>query len=139
MRAASLVNLGFVCCALPVVVGIRLALWWLPSRPVLRIVSKFVHRQGRSEEITRTVRTIGWSVRAVSRRVPHASCLTQALSAQILLALWGYRSKLRVGVAKEPTTGSFAAHAWVEVCGAVLVGGRETGRYNVLPDMASRL
>lgn len=65
---------------------------------------------------------IAWAVRAASRYVPDAACLTQALATQVLLARNGYPSNLRIGVTFGEQK-SLHAHAWVEVQGRVLIGG----------------
>jgi hypothetical protein len=66
--------------------------------------------------------------------VPGASCLTQALAAQYLLARSGHRSQLRVGVAQDPS-GRLLAHAWLVSDGRVVIGGssRKLARYSLLP------
>jgi hypothetical protein len=81
-----------------------------------------------------TLRRVGWGVRNSARLVPGASCLTQALAAQFLLARSGYRSQLQVGVAKDPS-GRLLAHAWLVSSGRVVIGGssRELARYALLP------
>jgi hypothetical protein len=81
-----------------------------------------------------TARRIGWAVRNVARLVPGASCLTQALAAQYLLARAGCRSELQVGVARD-ASGRFLAHAWLVSDGRVVIGGtsRELARYALLP------
>jgi hypothetical protein len=117
---------------------VRLALWTIPARILLKVAQYISARAWRPSEVTATVRSIGWAVRASSRRVPRASCLTQALAAQILLGLLGFPSRLRVGVANQAERG-FAAHAWLEIGGGVLVGGSQAGRFRELPDLASRL
>lgn len=69
---------------------------------------------------------VGWAVRHAARLVPRATCLTQALAAQIMLARRGVPSVLQIGVDRAAdSTGSarFEAHAWLEVDGLVLVGG----------------
>ena len=53
-----------------------------------------------------------WAVRVASRAVPHATCLTQALALQRLLARHGYVSIVQVGACS--VDGRFVAHAWVE-------------------------
>lgn len=137
-RKLTLSNLPLLTSAGVVVVLVRLSLWLVPSRLLLRRVSQLVERAPLPAEPTPAVRTIGWAVRAVGRRVPRASCLTQALAVQVLLARRGYSSHLRIGVAREPD-GTFAAHAWVEINGGVLVGGTGASRYRVLPDVSSLL
>jgi len=65
---------------------------------------------------------IAWAVRAASQYVPNATCLTQALAAQIMLARHGYPANLRIGVALGERN-TLHAHAWVESDGTVLIGG----------------
>jgi hypothetical protein len=78
-------------------------------------------------------------VRAVSRSsrlVPRASCLTQALAAQFMLARAGFRSQIRVGVAIQEES-KFVAHAWLVREGRVIMGGtaNEIQRYAMLVDL----
>jgi hypothetical protein len=81
-----------------------------------------------------TLQRIRWAVRGSARLVPGASCLTQALAAQFLLARSGFRSQIQVGVAKDPS-GRLLAHAWLVSDGRVVIGGtsRELARYALLP------
>jgi len=70
-----------------------------------------------------------WAVRAASRRIPAASCLTQSLALHCLLARAGHRSEIRIGVAKNAEAG-FQAHAWVEYAGQPLLSiPEEVERY----------
>jgi hypothetical protein len=124
--------------AFGLVVSVRIALWVLPSRLLLRHVARRVRRAPAPADTSLLVKRIGWAVRAASRRVPDASCLTQALSVQLLLARHGYSSELKIGVLRDSVTG-FAAHAWVLVDGQVLVGGRGVDRYRELPDITAGL
>ena len=72
------------------------------------------------------------SVRRVSRYVPAATCLTQALATQFLLTRQGQVSSLRIGVTKTEA-GEFKAHAWLESEGKIIIGGVEgSRRYTVL-------
>ena len=91
------------------------------------------------------------AVQRSARLVPAASCLTQAMALQMMLARRGHRCDVRIGVerreaATETATGAthkgshvapanplahgsdiadgqFRAHAWVEWRGRVLIGG----------------
>jgi hypothetical protein len=65
------------------------------------------------------------AVEAVSRRLlPTRPCLTQALTARLLLGRRGARpTELRIGVAPG-SDGQIKAHAWLERDGTVLTGGR---------------
>ena len=74
-------------------------------------------------------------VRAVivaSRYLPGTrSCLTQALTALLLLRRHGYPAVLRIGVARPDD--SFRAHAWVESEGRVVFGEASLSQYTPLP------
>lgn len=120
------------------VLVVRLALWWVPSRVVLRRVASYVGRTADRPKAGMPPQRVGWAVRVASRLVPRASCLTQALAAQILLAKHGHDSRLHLGVAREEPAG-FRAHAWVESEGEIVVGGEELATYTVLPDVGQAL
>jgi hypothetical protein len=69
------------------------------------------------------------AVDAAARRVARRhGCLAKALAAQLLLARRGRASTIRFGVRHGPA-GEFAAHAWLECDGAVLVGADELETY----------
>jgi hypothetical protein len=72
-----------------------------------------------------------WAVRAVSRFVPGATCLTQALAAQVLLSRAGHSPRVEIGVAKNENK-QFQAHAWLVIGDQVLIGGGEVDRYTPL-------
>jgi hypothetical protein len=74
---------------------------------------------------------VTWAVRRVSRAVPGATCLTQALAAQVLLSRRGYASRLRIGVARAADNG-LRAHAWLESDGVVVFGGSGFEAYTPL-------
>jgi hypothetical protein len=137
-RRIALSDLPLLVSAGAVVVVIRLALWTIPSRVLLRKVDGMVARAPTPAGATPVVRRIGWAVRGISRYVPQASCLTQALATQVLLARRGYSSRLRIGVLNHPREG-FAAHAWVEIDGEILVGERGAQRYRFLPELSPHL
>jgi hypothetical protein len=113
----------------------RLALWTVPVRLLLRFVHWRVDRSLRAaREPTHAPEWIAWAVRIPARRIPHASCLTQALATQLLLARYGHASQLRVGVGRDGQ-GQFEAHAWVEVGGRTVIGGEIAHRYVPMPDL----
>lgn len=122
-RRVTLGELSLFAAALPTVVAVRLALWVLPSRTILRIVRRLA--LARHAEATRPrvpVSLIVWAVEAASRRVPGATCLTQALAAKLLLRCFGQRAQLCLGVART-SGGTFRAHAWLERNGRPVLGG----------------
>jgi hypothetical protein len=70
---------------------------------------------------------VAWAVEATARRVPEASCLTQALAADVMLRRAGATPQVRIGVAKDRQ--EFEAHAWLELDGRVLVGDHDLDRF----------
>jgi Transglutaminase-like superfamily len=76
---------------------------------------------------------IAWAVELVGRYVP-STCLSRALSAQVLLARRGYPVLLHFGVVKEGER--FLAHAWLESEGQVVVGGYALEPYMPLGTLA---
>jgi hypothetical protein len=76
-----------------------------------------------------TVEHVVWAVRIVSRYVPGATCLTQALAAQALLTRSGFPSQVEIGVAKDALR-RLHSHAWVVCQGQVVLGGQRPDHYN---------
>lgn len=63
----------------------------------------------------------------MSRRLPWRSdCMIQSLAARMWLDALGVPCRFRLGAARGAE--GLAAHAWVEVDGAVVTGGRAVGR-----------
>lgn len=102
---------------------VRLGLWILPFKTLQILAIKFEtvkmrsRSGGRSETVDRVVRAI----RIASRRLPAATCLTQAIATKILLRRRGHQPTLRIGVAKSES-GEFLAHAWLEHEGTIVLG-----------------
>jgi hypothetical protein len=120
-------------------VAVRIALWMMPTRALLRLVHRRVEEvAGLDGSAGSAAQRIAWSVRAAGRRLPYTTCLVEALAAQLLLARRGVHSGLRIGVQRDDE-GRFEAHAWVDVKGEVIVGARPGMRYHVLPDLAKTL
>lgn len=105
---------------------IRLALWFLPFKVIYKWATEF--RKGRIGDRpldTQSVYKVVWAVSAAAKRVPEATCLTQALATQIMLGRRGHRASLQLGIMKTQA-GKFDAHAWIERNGHVLIGLNET-------------
>jgi len=115
---------AFAACAY-----FRLALYFV-SASRLRAMAV---RSGRSGA---PVERIVWAVRTASRSTPGATCLVSGLALQRMLGRHGHRSELHIGVSR--TGGVFAAHAWVERDGRVLVGEGELDTYVRLVSWPSR-
>lgn len=135
LASAPVVERRLVLQAAPVVGIVRLLLWVLPSPLILRWMSRLaVGGRDRTAPAV-PIDTVIWAVEAVSRRIPRASCLTQAVAGQLLLHRHGYASKLCLGVARG-AQGQFRAHAWLERRGVILIGGAESRLLTRLPDLA---
>lgn len=104
------------------VVTIRIVLWLVPVKRLQSLFTWNFEDSGEVstsdwEQILRIVR----SVRSVSRFVPKATCLTQALAASLLIRQIGQRSDLKIGVAKDDKA-RLIAHAWLEKDGRIILG-----------------
>lgn len=123
--------------ALVLVAHVRVALCVLPSRFVLRIV-RCLADLGPSE--SRAGRPapdrIAWAIGAVSRVVPRATCLTQAVAGKLLLRHYGFESRLCLGVSKT-SAGGFVAHAWIELESRILIGGAQSAAFSPLPPLSA--
>ena len=57
-----------------------------------------------------TIDRVVWAVEVASRYVPKTTCLTRALTAQVLLGRLGHTTSLRIGVARN-AAGQLETHA----------------------------
>jgi hypothetical protein len=124
--------------ALVTVAQVRIALWVLPWRALAKSIT--VRRNVRSlpRSLPLSPERLEWAVRVASHVVPYATCLTQALALQQLLARHGYRSIIQVGVSKVDER--FTAHAWVEHDGqSLLVTSQDVARYSRFFSWPARL
>jgi hypothetical protein len=118
-----LIKAGFL------LMGMRLALWLLAFPSLIRLVERLNH--SRSEVLATDpllVEKIAWAVQTSARYIPKATCLTQALAAQILLRRRGFQADLHIGVARDSSK-QFQAHAWIVSDGKVIIGGAEHENY----------
>ena len=128
--------------AVLLVVAARLSLRLCPYRVVRRLAARLARPTARRRA---PAAVIALAVAAAGRRVPGGrNCLAQALAAHVLLVdrahlhlcltlgRHGHASRLRLGVARG-AAGEFAAHAWVEIDDAVLVGATGRERFTPLP------
>ena len=140
MRFRTLRHLTFeewlaALAALALVVTVRIALSVLPSRTIVRFVRRIVHSSGNAVAQPRIgTPTIIWAVESVSRRIPRATCLTQAIAAMLLLRWSGREAQLCLGVSPL-ADGSFRAHAWLEREGRALLGGSGSSSLVRLPEL----
>lgn len=103
----------------PTVAAVRLALWILPYRTVLKLFGSPKARGARpASYAVSTLRTADWVGRTALGDKP---CLTQALAARWLLGRAGFDADLKIGARREAS--EFKAHAWLEMNGRVVLGG----------------
>jgi len=125
--------------AFVLVAHVRAALCVLPSRLSVRLVRRLAELDPPEPHAGRpSADRVAWAVAAVSRIIPRATCLTQAIAAQLLLRHHGYAAKLCIGVTRS-AAGQFLAHAWLERDGRVLLGGAESAAFTPLPALGSEL
>lgn len=106
--------------------SIRVALWIFPFPRLYDWTMRF--REGPIGDKplpAPAVFKIVWAVSAAARRVPKATCLTQALATQIMLGRRGHRTTLQLGIMKSEA-GKMDAHAWLERDGQVVIGLNDT-------------
>ena len=117
---------GLVLRTLLLVAAIRVALWVLPFQRLQRVIGSWNAWEHLPLSVANDmpVGRLVWAVRAASRRIPAASCLTQSLALHCLLTRAGHHSEVRIGVTKD-MEGGFGAHAWVECAGQPLLSGPE--------------
>ncbi|MEM7688741.1 MAG: lasso peptide biosynthesis B2 protein [Pseudomonadota bacterium] len=115
------------------VVAFRIALLFLKYR---QIAKRITVRKPDDANPGPAPHVLAWCVKQTARIVPFASCLTQALALQHLLARCGVTSVIRVGV-RVNETNKVDAHAWVMIDDWVLIGniGHDLSQYSVLTDL----
>jgi len=123
-------------------IAMRLGLWLLPFRTMLRLPLKVaLRREPKLAGTRRPPEKVGWAVHVAGRYVPGGrNCLVQALTAQFLLTRWGHPASLHIGVATvKDDTGRFHAHAWVESRGKIVTGGGGLSEYTELVSFPTSL
>lgn len=111
-------------------VVVRIGLWTLPFMAVRRALAGV----GRRPVSPRgscwfSESKLVWAVETAGRLAPWArTCLTQALTVQLLMSRRKLHSLLHIGVVKGEGE-QLEAHAWVESAGEVIIGGFELERY----------
>lgn len=112
--------------ALRVVILARGALW---LRLTKHVESRIVARRGATPssgtDVMHDLREIAWSVTAASRFIPGATCLTQALAGDWLLADRGRPARVELSLPLNVPNADFAPHAWLLSGDIIVLGGTE--------------
>jgi hypothetical protein len=117
--------------------AVRLGLWLFPFQTLRRLLDRMTGGNTTLQEET-SIAKITWAITVASGYVPAATCLTQALTTQVLLGQQGHTGTLRIGVVRSEV-GQFQAHAWVEYQGRVVIGGIEApSRFTPLPPLEGK-
>ena len=113
----------FLAHCLLVVAVVRLGLTLFSYNRLRRMVTQLdaPHEAGIGD-----LRRVAWGVAAAARLVPYASCLTQALAGQYILARQGNASKIRIGIERNTGT-QLKAHAWLMSGNHIVLGGSING------------
>ncbi|WP_246685843.1 lasso peptide biosynthesis B2 protein [Mesorhizobium sp. B2-4-6] len=123
LRSLSGQEMLFLARCLTVVSAVRFALTLSSYNRVRSLMTRL--DAGRDASIA-DLRRVAWGVAAAARLVPGASCLTQALAGQYLLARQGSASRISIGI--EKGTGSeLKAHAWLMSGNHIVLGGSIKG------------
>ena len=108
--------------AAAMLIAARLAVWLLPASWLFAFVDRPMRhlRRFAADEAD----WVAWAVdRMAAPERLDTLCLPRALAAHVMLRRRGIANRLCLGVARN--VGDLDAHAWVEVGGKVIVGGRE--------------
>lgn len=91
-----------------------------------RVRGWLLQRESRASRIDEaTPEMVDWAVQSVARKTLYdRPCLTQSLVVSHLLRRAGFRPEVRIGVKKADDR--LEAHAWVEIEGRVVSGGRRS-------------
>jgi Transglutaminase-like superfamily len=96
--------------------------------PLARSAVLRVQRLGIGAREARADRLV-WAVDTASRAIPRMNnCLVRAVAAEAMFLRARHPCEIRLGAAKNGR--EFAAHAWLESGGAVVIGDFELDRYS---------
>ncbi|MDY9922937.1 lasso peptide biosynthesis B2 protein [Methanobacterium sp.] len=105
------------------VIVIRLMVWIFPFKFVQKRVQKIASYLSSDRASPVSMSRLRVMIVIVSRYVPRATCLVQALAGYILFSKYGYTTSIKIGVLNE--NGEFEAHAWLENDNGVVLGESE--------------
>ncbi|MCK9150759.1 lasso peptide biosynthesis B2 protein [Methanobacterium alcaliphilum] len=112
---------------------VRIMLWILP----FTYIQKRIENQNNNSLVDSDIpiKKLIWAVKVTSRYTPRSTCLTRALTGQILLVRYHYSGKIMIGVSKNE--GNFEAHAWL-VSGEDIVLGESEKEFVPIMDVGKK-
>jgi hypothetical protein len=117
---------------------VRIGLRLMSFKSLHQFIQKIERRARESERADDTYQDdISWAIkRAGENLIGKNTCLPVALAGQLQLNLHGYPARTHLGVQKT-LSGGIKAHAWVECCGKVVIGGpeQEIDQYTLLSEI----
>ncbi len=112
---------GALIRAFPVMIAVRLWLWIVPLRFWSAHLKRMMTGSTLADENNSTA-AITWAVERIGR-VPHMTCLVQAIAGYTLLRRSGVESRIRIGVRRDAD--QLRAHAWlINARDEVLIGAQ---------------
>ena len=123
LRRLNISEVLFLAHCLVVVAAVRLGLTLSSYNRVRGLVTRL---DASNDADIADLRRVAWGVAAAARFVPGASCLTQALAGQYLLARQGNASKITIGIERDSGP-QLKAHAWLMSGHHIVLGGSING------------
>jgi hypothetical protein len=104
--------------------GARLGLSLLPFLTLQRMLASLSQRVALPADCASApTARVAWAITAAARHLPlRSTCLVESLAARAMLQRRGIDCALRLGVRRAADPSPFAAHAWLEHHGAVVLG-----------------
>lgn len=116
-------------CAAFAIIKARLTVTFVPLRQILKPLALQTAALSPSVDAAR----IGWAVETVSRIVPTGkNCLVRAMAARTILARYGFRGEIRLGIRKN-SSDVLNGHAWLECGDQIITGESEHQSYMMMP------
>lgn len=115
------------------VILIRVMIWVFPFSFVqkrVQIIANYLSPDELDKIPTVKMKRIRMMIVIISRYIPWATCLVQAMAGHILFSRYGYNTIIKIGVLNED--GVFEAHAWLEKNGDVVLGESEKNYKTIL-------
>ena len=98
----------------------------LPFRRAIRFGSV----EPRTGRATLSTDECVWAVETAARYLPlRTMCIEKGLAVQRLLRQSGADARLHYGARQDPQNGRLAAHVWVSLDGAIVIGGEEAASF----------